>query len=87
MCFNLFTIQYAHLDEEVEHVIGTKVKEAGFAEPDVVAMLANLEKYARSHGDPFVLVPYMIRWIFQVLLPNQLSLRKTFHWQPHTRRE
>jgi hypothetical protein len=55
------TIQYAHLDDEVAHITAPKLKEAGYTVPDVVAMIAHLEKYAKSHGDPFVLVPYMIR--------------------------
>lgn len=54
-------LQYTHLDEEVEHVHASKLKEAKFAEKDILAMIAGLEKHAKSTGDPFVIVPYMRR--------------------------
>ncbi|KAG6811265.1 hypothetical protein H0H92_008258 [Tricholoma furcatifolium] len=50
---------YSHLDEEVEHVSADNLREAQFEEGDVKAMIKRLEAYAKSHGDPFLLVPYM----------------------------
>jgi hypothetical protein len=65
MSSNLFdwSFQFTHLDEEVEHIAAPKLKEAGFTENDVLAMLARMDKYVKSHGDPFVVVPYMRRFV------------------------
>jgi hypothetical protein len=56
-----YIFKYTHLDDEVEHIHASKLKEANFAEQDVIAVVADLEKYAKGHGDPFVIVPYMRR--------------------------
>ncbi|KAF5385012.1 hypothetical protein D9615_001028 [Tricholomella constricta] len=50
---------YTHLDEEVDHISASKLKDAQFAERDVLNMIGKLESYAKSHGDPFLLVPFM----------------------------
>lgn len=38
-----------------------KIKDAGFSERDLLAMIADMESHAKSHGDPFIIVPYMRR--------------------------
>ncbi|KAF8240911.1 hypothetical protein L208DRAFT_1420317 [Tricholoma matsutake] len=87
---------YTHLDEEVEHIPANKMKEAGFAEHEVVAMIADLGKYARSHGDPFVSIPYMcshtptdikpfwppIPWILRKLIvPYIFAKKHSGYWK------
>ncbi|THG99462.1 hypothetical protein EW026_g2899 [Hermanssonia centrifuga] len=50
---------YAHLDEEVEHIAAENLRTAGFEEPEVLAMISQLEAHAKSSGNPFLQVPYM----------------------------
>ncbi|GLB43618.1 putative hemerythrin HHE cation binding domain containing protein [Lyophyllum shimeji] len=87
---------YTHLDEEVEHVSGARLKEAQFAERDVKVMLDRLNAYAKSHGDPFLLVPFMrshtpgaikdtwpgMPWILRkVVVPYMLAKRHSGYWK------
>ncbi|RDB19400.1 hypothetical protein Hypma_013483 [Hypsizygus marmoreus] len=86
----------SHLDEEVEHISAAKMKEAGFAEADILAMLGKMESYAKSHGDPFLLVPYMrshtaaeykdtwppMPWILRKLvIPYVLAKKHSGYWK------
>ncbi|KAG6907939.1 hypothetical protein DXG01_006797 [Tephrocybe rancida] len=57
---------YTHLDEEVEHISASNLKEAQFEEHDVKTMVEKLEAYAKSHGDPFLLVPFMRRSVLAI---------------------
>ncbi|KAG6901359.1 hypothetical protein C0995_012972 [Termitomyces sp. Mi166 len=50
---------YTHLDEEVKHISASNLKTAQFEENDMKAMVERLESYAKSHGDPFLLIPFM----------------------------
>ncbi|KAG5636307.1 hypothetical protein H0H81_008478 [Sphagnurus paluster] len=50
---------FTHLDEEIEHISADNLRAAQFAEPDLKAMNIKLESYAKAHGDPFLLVPFM----------------------------
>ncbi|KAG6847786.1 hypothetical protein H0H93_006002 [Arthromyces matolae] len=52
---------YTHLDDELEHISAQNLKDAQFEEPAVKALNQRLEAYAKSHGDPFLLVPFMRR--------------------------
>lgn len=53
--------QYEHLDEEVKHVAPENVRV--FDDKELLEMDAALDKYAKSHGDPFLLVPYMVSYV------------------------
>ncbi|KAF8079200.1 hypothetical protein FPV67DRAFT_1467856 [Lyophyllum atratum] len=87
---------YTHLDEEVEHISASKLKEAQFPEQDIVAMIKKLESYAKSHGDPFLLVPFMrshtpaaikdvwppMPWVLRKLVvPYMLAKRHSGYWK------
>ncbi|KAF9469573.1 hypothetical protein BDZ94DRAFT_1151020 [Collybia nuda] len=87
---------FSHLDEEVEHVHASKLKEANFAEKDVLAMIAGLEKHAKGTGDPFMIVPFMrshtspehkdvwpsMPWILRkVVIPYVLAKRYSGYWK------
>ncbi|KXN85853.1 hypothetical protein AN958_10751 [Leucoagaricus sp. SymC.cos] len=50
---------YQHLDAEVKHIKSSELKQAGFGDAELKDLNHRLDKYAQSHGDPFVLVPYM----------------------------
>jgi hypothetical protein len=50
---------FSHLDEEVEHIHPDKL--SVFSDEDLLKMDADLDKYAKSHGDPFLVVPFMLR--------------------------
>ena len=54
-------MQINHFDDELTHIEGPKLKQAGFSEQDVKDMVANMEKHAKGLGDPFLVVPYMRR--------------------------
>lgn len=60
--------QYAHLDEEVEHISAANLRAAGFEEPELVRLVGELAAYARAHGDPFLLVPFMRRSVSLLIL-------------------
>ncbi|KAF9457829.1 hypothetical protein BDZ94DRAFT_1336895 [Collybia nuda] len=87
---------FAHLDEEVEHVYASKLKEANFAEKDVLAMIADLDKHAKGTGDPFKIAPFIcnhtppehkdvwpsMSWILRkVLIPYILAKRYSGYWK------
>lgn len=55
------SLQYTHLDDEVEHITADKMRAAGFTEAELKNMISKMEAYAKSHGDPFLQVPYMRR--------------------------
>jgi hypothetical protein len=59
--FDIESFQFTHLDEEVEHITAPKMKEAGFSEQEILTMMAYFDKYAQSHADPFLVVPFMCR--------------------------
>jgi hypothetical protein len=61
--FTDYIFKYTHLDDEVEHIHASKLKEANFEERDILTVVADLEKHAKSHGDPFVIVPFMRRFV------------------------
>lgn len=44
------------------HIGASKLKEAGFTEDECKGMIADMEKHAKGHGDPFLVVPYMRRF-------------------------
>jgi len=85
---------YQHLDEEIEHITPDKMKVF-----DVQVMLkldANLQKYVKAHGDPFLLVPYMrshtpaglkdtwpqMPWVLRKLvIPYVLARRYSGYWK------
>ncbi|KAG5643504.1 hypothetical protein DXG03_000745 [Asterophora parasitica] len=58
-------LAFTHLDEEVEHISASNLRNAQFAERDILTMIGKLESHAKSHGDPFLLVPFMRRSVFQ----------------------
>ncbi|KAL0576471.1 hypothetical protein V5O48_005516 [Marasmius crinis-equi] len=58
-----------HLNAEVEHIAPSNLREAGFSEQEMnellitwlpIAIVEGLSKEARKHGDPFLVVPFMI---------------------------
>ncbi|KAG6878962.1 hypothetical protein C0992_006317, partial [Termitomyces sp. T32_za158] len=49
---------YTHLDEEVKHISAANLKAAQFEGHDVKAMVDRLEVFAKSHGDPFLVLPF-----------------------------
>ncbi|KAG5731283.1 hypothetical protein E4T56_gene6521 [Termitomyces sp. T112] len=87
---------YTHLDEEVKHISASNLKTAQFEERDVKAMVERLETYAKSHGDPFLLVPFMrshtpaaikdtwpsMPWIVRkVVVPYVLAKKHSGYWK------
>jgi len=87
---------FAHLDEEVNHLSASKLKEAGFAEREILDLETKLETYARSNGDPFLLVPYMrshtptelkkswpqMPWIVRnMVIPYILAMKHRGYWK------
>jgi len=67
LSLSLIYKQYSHLDDEVEHVKADELKKAGFNEAEVHDMNIRLEKYAKNHGDPFIIVPFMFTCVFSCL--------------------
>ena len=45
------------MDDEVIHIEADKLKV--FAEKDLLSLDAQLQSHAKSHSDPFIVVPYM----------------------------
>ena len=64
LSLSLIHIQFAHLDAEVEHIKADELKKAGFSEAELKDMDARLDKYVKNHGDPFIIVPYMMSCVF-----------------------
>ncbi|EPQ59768.1 hypothetical protein GLOTRDRAFT_24705, partial [Gloeophyllum trabeum ATCC 11539] len=48
---------FQHLDDEVSHITSDKM--TVFSKEEVLDLDAHLEAYAKTHGDPFLLVPFM----------------------------
>jgi len=64
---SLFIIfKFNHLNEEVKHIAGPNLKEAGFTEKEIGDMIDRLIKYAQNHGDPFLILPFMTRYGFSL---------------------
>ena len=57
------SLQYNHLDEEVEHIEASRLKAAGFTAAELKTMFAATEHYAKNNGDPFLVVPFMRRCV------------------------
>lgn len=53
--------QFAHLDEELIHIAPDNL--LVFDEADVSKKIAELVEYTKAHGDPFLTVPYMRRYV------------------------
>ncbi|KAG6856818.1 hypothetical protein H0H87_000290 [Tephrocybe sp. NHM501043] len=85
---------YTHLDEEVMHISASNLKQAQFEEQHLKDMNDRLEAYAKSHGDPFLLVPFMrshtpaalkeiwppMPWVIRkVVIPYVLALKHSGH--------
>ncbi|KAI0646261.1 hypothetical protein C8Q79DRAFT_1000642 [Trametes meyenii] len=50
---------FSHLREEIVHIEASNMREAGLTEDECRRMVAEMEKHAKSHGDPFLVVPFM----------------------------
>ncbi|KAI0659127.1 hypothetical protein C8Q70DRAFT_152040 [Cubamyces menziesii] len=87
---------FTHFREEVEHIEPEKLKAAGFSEAEGRQMIADVDKHAKSHGDPFLAVPYMrshtppeykeiwppIPWILRKLVvPYMLAKKHSGYWK------
>ncbi|KAF5359578.1 hypothetical protein D9756_003160 [Leucocoprinus leucothites] len=87
---------FSHLDEEVEHIKAEVLKTSGFGEAELKDLNQKLDKYAQSHGDPFILVPYMrshtppefkdfwppMPWVLRKLvIPYVLARRYSGYWK------
>jgi hypothetical protein len=65
--------QYQHLDEEVEHISAENLKV--FEEKAILGLIAALEKHAKANGNPFMVVPYMRRFVPYPLLLELVTNR------------
>jgi len=87
---------FQHLDSEVEHITSSELKKAGFNDVELKELNLKLDKYAQSHGDPFILVPYMrthtppefkdvwppMPWVLRkVVIPYVLAWRYSAYWK------
>ncbi|KAG6884783.1 hypothetical protein C0993_008344 [Termitomyces sp. T159_Od127] len=54
-------ILYSHLDAEVEHISTANLKAAKFEGSDLKAMIDRMETYAKAHGDPYLILPFVRR--------------------------
>lgn len=55
------TLQFKHLDEEVLRIVPSELKV--WEAHELKALNEELDKYAKSSGNPFLLVPYMRRLV------------------------
>ncbi|KIJ51879.1 hypothetical protein M422DRAFT_26564 [Sphaerobolus stellatus SS14] len=93
---NLKDPLYSHLDEEVEHIAPDNLRQAGFTENELRSMLDSLVAYARSHGNVFLVLPFMrahtvpevkpvwpqLPWLVrQVLVPYVFAMRYSGYWK------
>ena len=60
--------KFTHFDDELTHIEGSKLREAGFTEGEVRDMIQSMEKRAKATGDPFIVVPYMRRQVIRLCL-------------------
>ncbi|KAF9445419.1 hypothetical protein P691DRAFT_805693 [Macrolepiota fuliginosa MF-IS2] len=87
---------FQHLDSEVEHITSSQLKQVGFGDAELKDLNTRLDKYAQSHGDPFILVPYMrthtppefkdvwppMPWVLRkVVIPYVLARRYSGYWK------
>ncbi|KAJ7758202.1 hypothetical protein DFH07DRAFT_741888 [Mycena maculata] len=85
---------YNHLDEEVAHIAPEDMKV--FDAKELLDLNASLDKHAKSHGDPFLLVPFMrshtppelkdswppMPWVLRkVVIPYVLARRYSGYWK------
>jgi len=85
---------YKHLDEEVAHIAPENMKV--FDTKELRDLNAALDKHAKSHGDPYLLVPYMrshtptelkdswppMPWVLRkVVIPYVLARRYSGYWK------
>jgi hypothetical protein len=56
--------QYTHLDEEVENIAPQRLKV--FSADELHKLDAEFLAYVKSHGNPFLAVPFMRRYAFRV---------------------
>ncbi|KZW02261.1 hypothetical protein EXIGLDRAFT_735740 [Exidia glandulosa HHB12029] len=85
---------YSHLDEEVEHIAPANM--TVFDKKELLELNASLDKHAKSHGDPFMLVPFMrshtppelkdswppMPWVLRkVVIPYVLARRYSGYWK------
>ena len=88
--------QYTHLDGEVAHISAENLRTAGWTPDDCRKVVAAIETYARSHGDPFLQVPFMrshtaaeykdywppMPWLLRkVVVPYVLARRHAGYWK------
>ncbi|KAI0360731.1 hypothetical protein OH77DRAFT_1418730 [Trametes cingulata] len=87
---------FTHFNEEVLHIEGWRLKAAGFTEAECRRMIADMEKHAKGHGDPFLVVPFMrshtppefksiwppMPWILRdVAVPLLLAKKHSGYWK------
>ncbi|EIN08723.1 hypothetical protein PUNSTDRAFT_102186 [Punctularia strigosozonata HHB-11173 SS5] len=85
---------YQHLDEEVAHLAPENMKD--FDQKELLDLNLALDKHAKSHGDPFLLVPFMrshtppelkdswppMPWMLRkVVIPYMLAKRYSGYWK------
>ncbi|KAI0777634.1 hypothetical protein BD413DRAFT_601961 [Trametes elegans] len=85
-----------HFREEVIHIEGWRLKRAGLTEAECLKMIAEMEKHAKAHGDPFLVVPFMrshtapqykniwppMPWILRkVMIPHLLAKKHSGYWK------
>ncbi|KAI0371894.1 hypothetical protein BV20DRAFT_940822 [Pilatotrama ljubarskyi] len=90
------TLHFTHFSEEVSHIEGPKLQAAGFTETECRHMIADMEKHAKGHGHPFLVVPYMrshtppefksiwppMPWVIrQVVVPLILARKHPGYWK------
>ena len=51
------------MDQEVEHIEASRLKAAGFSGAELKTMFDATEHYAKNNGDPFLIVPFMRRYV------------------------
>jgi hypothetical protein len=86
----------SHLNEEVEDIAPTKLRAAGFSDKDMQEMMDSLTSEAQKHGDPFLVLPFMIShippehkaafpeagwFIKKVLVPYVFARRYSGYWK------
>ncbi|KAL1944080.1 hypothetical protein VTO73DRAFT_3898 [Trametes versicolor] len=89
-------VMFAHFNEELVHIGASRLKEAGFTEDECKSMIADMEKHAKGHGDPFLVVPYMrshtpaeykniwppMPWVLRkVAVPYMLAKKHSGYWK------
>ncbi|CAL1714139.1 unnamed protein product [Somion occarium] len=84
---------FNHLDDEVSHIGADSLKV--FDEPALRKMCTDMDSYSKSHGDPFMIVPFMrshtppefkdhwpvMPWVLRKLVVPILALRHSGYWK------